>query len=272
LQEESITLVERKTMRNNRLRALLNEGKTVYGTMIQELSSTVVPIILASAGYDFAFIDMEHGPFSLESATEIIRTLRLTGMTPLVRVPDSQYHLIARVLDAGAEGIMVPRVETRHQVEYIVSCAKYPPLGKRGASITKGHNDFEKADLYEFTRTMNRENLVILQIERKEALDDIDGLLSVPGVDGAVMGPKDLALSLGRPEDFDDPETQAAIQKVVNTCLKHGKFAGLHTLNLQALLDWRRKRMRFLTWSSDIDLLRSASQTGIDQLRQGIEE
>lgn len=255
-------------MRNNRLRAILNEGKSAYGTMIQELTSTVVPIILASAGYDFAFIDMEHGPFSLESATELIRALRLTGLTPLVRVPDGQYHLIARVLDAGAEGIMVPRVETREQVEYIVSCAKYPPLGKRGAAVTKGHNDFEKADLYEFTRTMNRENLVILQIERKEALADIEGLMSVPGVDGAVMGPKDLALSLGLPEDFDDPQTQAAIQTVVTTCLKLGKFAGLHTPNIKALLDWQSKGMRFLTWSSDIDLLRSACQSGLDQLRQ----
>ena len=123
---ESPVLIEGTTMRNNRLRAILNEGKSAYGTMIQELTSTVVPIILASAGYDFAFIDMEHGPFSLESATELIRTLRLTGLTPLVRVPDGQYHLIARVLDAGAEGIMVPRVETREQVEYIVACAQIP--------------------------------------------------------------------------------------------------------------------------------------------------
>ncbi len=254
-------------MRNNRVRALLSEGKTVYGTMIQELTSTVVPIILAHAGYDFAFIDMEHGPFSLESATEVIRALRLTGLTALVRVPDAQYHLIARVLDAGAEGVMVPRVETRAQVEHIISCAKYPPQGKRGAAITKGHNDFEKADLYEFTRTMNRENLVILQIERKEALENIEELLAVPGVDGAVMGPKDLALSRGRPEDFNDPETQAAIQKVVSACQQLGKFSGLHTLNTSALLEWQAKGMRFLTWSSDIDLLRAASAAGINELR-----
>ena len=255
-------------MRNNHLRAILSEGKSAYGTMIQELKSTVVPIILANAGYDFAFIDMEHGPFTLESATELIRVLRLSGLTALVRVPDGQYHLIARVLDAGAEGVMVPRVETRAQVEHIVACSKYPPQGKRGAAITKGHNDFEKADLYEFTRTMNRENLVILQIERKEAIEDIDGLLSVPGVDGAIMGPKDLALSMGRPEDFDDPETQAAIQKVVSACLERGLFAGLHTPNIAALRAWERKGMRLLTWSSDIDLLRSASAAGLAELRK----
>ena len=82
-------------MRPNNLRAILSAGKPAFGTMIQELTSTVVPILLANAGYDFAFIDMEHGPFSLESATELIRTLRLTGLTPLVRVPDGQYHLLS---------------------------------------------------------------------------------------------------------------------------------------------------------------------------------
>jgi len=257
-------------MRPNHLRAVLEAGQPAFGTMIQELTSTVVPILLANAGYDFAFIDMEHGPFSLESATELIRTLRLSGLTPLVRVPDSQYHLIARILDAGAEGFMVPRVESRKQVEYIVSCAKYPPVGKRGCSIAKGHNDFQKAELYEFTQTMNRENLVILQIERKEAVDHIDEILSVPGVDAALIGPKDLALSLGRPEDFNDPETQAAMHKVLESGLRHGRHVGLHTPQIATLLEWHKKGMNLLTWSTDIDMLRSASENGLNQLKVGV--
>jgi 2-keto-3-deoxy-L-rhamnonate aldolase RhmA len=258
-------------MRPNSLRAALSAGKPVFGTMIQELTSTVVPILLANAGYDFAFIDMEHGPFTIESATELIRALRLTGLAPLVRVPDSQYHLISRVLDAGAEGFMVPRVESREQVEYIVSCAKYPPLGKRGASVMKGHNDFKRADLYEFTQTMNRENLVILQIERKEAVDHIDELFSVPGVDAAIIGPKDLALSIGRPEDFNDPETQAAMAKVLESGLRHGKYIGLHTPNIQTLLEWHQKGMRLLTWSSDLEMLKAACESGLGQLKNGVQ-
>jgi 2-keto-3-deoxy-L-rhamnonate aldolase RhmA len=256
-------------MRPNRLRSILSAGKPAYGTMIQEMTSTVLPVILANAGFDFAFIDMEHGPFSLESATELIRTLRLSGMTPLVRVPDGQYHFIAQAMDAGAEGIMVPRVETRAQVETIVSCAKYPPLGKRGCSIMKGHNDFQKAELHEFTSYMNRENLVILQIERKEAVENIDDLLSVPGVDAIVFGPKDLALSLGRPENFNDPETQAAMKKVLRSCQRHGITSGLHTPQIDALLDWHRQGVNLLTWSTDIDLFRSASEAGLELLKKG---
>jgi 2-keto-3-deoxy-L-rhamnonate aldolase RhmA len=255
-------------MRTNRLRSILAAGKPAFGTMLQEMTSTVLPILLANAGFDFAFIDMEHGPYSLESASELIRTLRLSGLTPLVRVPDGQYHLIARVLDAGSEGFMVPRVETREQVEYVVSCAKYPPQGKRGASIMKGHNDFQKAELHEFTQTMNRENLVILQIERKEAVEQIDDLLSVPGVDAIVFGPKDLALSLGRPEDFNDPVTQAAMERVLLACRLHGIYAGLHTPQIEVLLEWQRKGVNFLTWSSDIDMFRQALEGGMDALKK----
>ena len=257
-------------MRPNRLRAILSGGKPAFGTMIQEMSSTVLPILLANAGFDFAFIDMEHGPFDLGGVTELIRTLRLTGMTPLVRVPDGQYHLIARVLDAGAEGFMVPRVETRAQVEYILSCAKYPPVGKRGCSIMKGHNDFQRAELNEFTTFMNRETLVILQIERKQAVDDIDELLSVPGVDAIVFGPKDLALSLGRPENFGDPETLAAMEKVMRACQAHGIISGLHTPQIQTLLEWHQKGVNLLTWSSDIEMLSNACDAGLKQLRKGM--
>lgn len=256
-------------MRTNRLRAILSEGKPAFGTMINGMTSTIVPILIANAGFDFAFIDMEHGPYSIESASDLIRTIRLTGMTPLVRVPDGQYHLISRVLDAGAEGFMVPRVETRQQVEYIVSCAKYPPEGNRGCSMSQGHNDYQKGDLREFTRHMNRENLVILQIERKEAVDHIEDLLSVPGVDIALIGPQDLALSLGRSGDFNDSETQAAIQKVVDACLKKGIIAGLHIRSVDALLDWHRKGMRLLTWSTDVDMLRTACESGLSMLRKG---
>jgi 2-keto-3-deoxy-L-rhamnonate aldolase RhmA len=257
-------------MRPNRLRATLADGKPAFGTMIQEMTSTVLPILLANAGYDFAFVDMEHGPFSLESATELIRALRLTNMTPLVRVPDGQYPMIARVLDAGAEGIMVPRIETRRQVEYIVECAKYPPLGKRGASVMKGHNDFRPAELHTFTSFMNRENLVILQIERKEAVENIDDLLSVPGVDAILIGPKDLALSLGRPEDFQDAITQAAMERVLRACREHGIVAGLHAQSIPVLLEWQRKGVNLLTWSSDIDFFRVTCETGLDQLRRGV--
>lgn len=255
-------------MRPNKVRATLQQGKPIFGTMIQEIRTPAIAMILANAGFDFVFLDMEHGAFSIETAADLIKTIRLTGMTPLVRVPDAQYHLIARILDAGAQGTMIPRVETREQVEYIVRCAKYPPVGKRGCSINKGHNDYQKADLYEFTRHSNRENLVILQIERKQAVENIDALLSVPGVDVALIGPNDLALSLGTPMDFGNNELKAAIGKVVQACHRHGVVSGMHTGNMDALTEWHKQGMLMLTYSSDIEMLTTASTQGLVALRK----
>ena len=159
-------------MRPNKVRAILSAGGTAFGTMIGEVRSPAIALIFANAGFDFIFVDMEHGAFNLETAADIIRTARLTGMTALVRAPDAQYHLISRLMDAGAEGVMVPRVETREAVETVVSAVRYPPEGVRGLSTSKGHNDYRSAPSLEFIRQANRENLVILQIERR-VLQDI---------------------------------------------------------------------------------------------------
>jgi 2-keto-3-deoxy-L-rhamnonate aldolase RhmA len=257
-------------MRPNKLRAILSSGGTAFGTMIGEVRNPSIAMIFANAGFDYVFVDMEHGPYSLETAADILRTARLTGMTALVRAPDAQYHLIARLMDAGAEGVMVPRVETREAAEVVVSAVRYPPLGVRGLSTSKGHNDFTSAPSLEFTRQANQENLVILQIERKEAIEHIDDLLSVPGVDAAIIGPIDLSVSLGVPTDFNHPAMLEAIIKVVEAGARHGVWVGMHTGGIGPLVDWHRKGMRLITWSTDIDMLNKASAGGLAELKKQI--
>lgn len=256
-------------MQPNPLREKLNNNQPIFGTMIEEVRSTALPILFAHAGFDFVFLDMEHGPFSIETIADLIRICRLANIAPLVRVPSDAYHWIARISDAGAVGFMVPRVESVVEARQIVQFAKYPPLGKRGCSITKGHNDFRRAELYEFTTGKNEQNMVIIQVERKSAVEQIDEILSIPGVDGVIIGPKDLALSLGVPEDFNDPVTQAAIGRVVQACQAHGKFSGMHTAAIDTLLAWYRKGMRCLVWTTEMDMLRTASEQGLQKLRQG---
>ncbi|MCL5075693.1 MAG: aldolase/citrate lyase family protein [Chloroflexi bacterium] len=255
-------------MRPNRLRGVLAQGKAVFGTMLQELRSPAVPIILANAGLDFIFVDMEHGAYNMETIADLIKVIRLTGVCPLVRVPNDEYPWIARALDAGAEGVMVPRVETRDQVERIVRYAKYPPVGERGCSVVKGHNDYRTADQLEFTRHANQENLIIIQIERQRAVENIDDLLSVPGVDAAVIGPNDLALSYGVPEDLSNPLLADACQKVVDASRRHGCFSGMHVGDVQTLKFWMAKGMRVIVYWTDIGMLAAASVKGLAELRQ----
>ena len=140
-------------MKQNPLRLKLEAGETIYGTMAQDSRSPTISLLMEQAGCDFMFFDMEHGPNDLGLVADMVKVARLTQVVPLVRVPNDEYHLMARVLDAGARGIMIPRIETREQVEKIVQCTHYPPVGVRGCSVPKGHNDYQNAKFVGIHRT-----------------------------------------------------------------------------------------------------------------------
>ena len=246
-------------MKPNLLRTRLLAGQPVVGTMIQEITSPFIVHAFANAGFDFVYVDLEHGRFSLETAASLIQTIRLTQMIPLVRVPDNQYHLIARVLDAGACGVMIPRVEKREQAENAVQAVRYPPLGQRGLAVARGHNDYRRQNSLTFSEEANRENLVIVQIESKAAVESVDEIVSVPGVDVALVGPGDLSQSLGITLKMDDPTMVAAIEKVVAACKKHNVVVGLHVGDLKAIKHWSQNGILLLSGSSDLDILLDGS-------------
>lgn len=254
-------------MRPNHLRTMLQSGDVPIGTMIQEFRSPAIAHFLVNAGFDFIFIDMEHGVFNLETAADLIRTSRLAGLTSLVRVPENEYHWISRMLDSGAEGIMIPRIETRADAEHAVESMRYPPIGKRGLSINKGHNEYRKQDLQEFIQQANRENLLILQIERKAAVENIDDILSVPGVDIALVGPNDLAVSYSLPLDWKNDDFRAAIQTVAEACKRHNITFAMHT-DLNPLVEWRQRGLEMMVYSSDIEFINKAMTDGLAVLKQ----
>jgi 2-keto-3-deoxy-L-rhamnonate aldolase RhmA len=234
--------------------------------MIQDVRTPSVVQIVANAGYDFLFVDTEHGPFSLETVSDLVRTARLAGVTPLVRVPDATYSLIARILDLGAQGIMAPRVESRAQVELVVESALFPPQGKRGCSVNKGHNDFQPQNPWEFTEQANRENLIVIQIECAPAVEKVGDLLTVPGVGAALIGPNDLSLSLGLRSGDMLGALEEPIQHVLDTCLALGIPCGIHISDLEWLVEWRRRGMRLLCYASDLLFLRQGAMAGIAAL------
>jgi 2-keto-3-deoxy-L-rhamnonate aldolase RhmA len=253
------------------LRRLLSEGKPAYGTMIQDLRTPSIGQIMALAGCDFLFFDMEHGPFSLETVADMVRVTRLSGVTPLVRVPDAEYHLMCRPLDFGAQGIMIPRIETKAQVEYIIESTMFPPQGKRGCSVNKGQNDFMSQDPFGFTEQANRDNLIILQIELQQAVEDIEELLSVPGVGATIIGPNDLALSMGIRNDDMLGALEELIQHVLEASMARRIPCGIHIANLEWLAEWQRRGMQLLCYSTDINFLRTGAANGIRWLKEKAE-
>ena len=163
---------------------------------------------------------------------------------------------------------MVPRVETKAQVEYIVESVAFPPLGKRGCSVSKGQNDFQSQNTISFAREANRENLIILQIERKQAVDKIEELIGVPGVGAVIIGPNDLALSMGTPGEDLLGELEAPIQRVLDACLARGLPCGIHIANLDWLAEWQRRGMQLICYSTDLNFLREGAASGLGFLRE----
>jgi 2-keto-3-deoxy-L-rhamnonate aldolase RhmA len=254
-------------LKTNPVKQALKKGEPVIGTMITEAGSAGVVWIMANAGFDFVFIDMEHGTFDLQTVSDMIKVARLAGIVPLVRVPDLAYHLAAQVLDAGAMGIMLPRVETRDQAEKLVSYMKYPPVGVRGGTVGRGHTEYGGAKPQELVSHMNENTLVILQIERETAIDNIDDLLSVPGVDAAVIGPFDLTISLGE-NSTTAPRVEEAIQKVVDSARRNNVASGIHIPEQEVVLKWHQRGMTMLACNSDLGILTSGSKKLATTLRQ----
>jgi 2-dehydro-3-deoxyglucarate aldolase/4-hydroxy-2-oxoheptanedioate aldolase len=257
-------------MQRSTLRQRLKNGETVIGTMVQEIRTPAIAQILKQVGFDFLMLDMEHGAFNLETAAEIIRVARLAEIPPLVRVAGPQYELIARILDQGALGVMLPRVERRAEVELLVQSIKYPPLGKRGMSSDAPHSGYRFKPLAEFVELNNEDTIAIAQIERKAAIENIDEILSVPDVDVALVGPEDLSVSLGLQEGDLQARLTRAIETMMAAARRHRVVSAIHMGDVERLQDWLRKGMSMVMYSSDLGfLMGDSSKGGLERLRAG---
>jgi 2-keto-3-deoxy-L-rhamnonate aldolase RhmA len=254
-------------MRTNPVKRALAAGKAVFGSEISRLRSPEVARLYAAAGFDFAFIDMEHSPFGLETVADIIAMCRIVGIVPIVRVPQAEYAFVARVLDQGAQGIIVPRVNDPQTVRDIVSWMRYPPAGIRGFADTAPQTDHQRVPIHEFMEANNHETLCVIQIERRQALENLDEMLAVPGVDVACMGCMDLSIDLGVPGQIDHPTMVAAIERVVNTAHRHGIASGIITGQMEIINRWVQAGMRFASYATESMLLQEGATAAVSRLR-----
>ena len=251
----------------NRIRAKLAEGKTVVGTMLVELRQPSVMTLLVAAGLDFVLIDNEHGPFSVETIADLSRAARDAGITPIVRIPELTYAHVTQALDGGAQGIMLPRVTEPGQVELCVACMKYVPQGRRGAVLARGHTAFRGGPLADTLAAMNRETFLIIQIETAEALSRLDELLSVPGVDAALVGPTDLSVALGVAGQMDSPKLVQAIEQTLAACKAHNVIPAIHTNDVAMTAAWARRGMRLVSINSEVGHLMAGVRAAVQAIR-----
>jgi len=251
------------------LKQRLHEGEVCTGTFLLFLSGGDVAEFFAGLGFDYFFFDMEHGSFDVSRMRETIQMARAYGMSPIVRVSQVEYDLVTRALDAGAEGIIAPRVESAKQCEDLVRFARYKPEGERGITTFAGHNQFRAiADVPAFLASRNRAILLMAQIETAEGFRKRKEILSVPGVDACLVGTGDLALSMGHAGQVNHPEVQEAAEEVFATCREMNLLFTLPLRAPEEIAKWQGRGMKMLSLSSDGGFLTAGARQFLSQVRR----
>lgn len=212
-------------MKTNSLKSKLQKNMVTTGSWIT-IGHTSIAEIMSKAGFDWLTVDMEHSAITLHQAQQLIQVIELSGVVPLVRVGENNPNIIKRVMDAGAHGVIVPMVNTKEDAIKAVNAVKYPPAGIRGVGLARAQGygfDFER-----YKKWVDDESIVIVQIEHIEAINNLEKILSVDGVDGSIVGIYDLSGSLGYPGEFKRKEIQKAIKRYENVCSKMQKPMGFH--------------------------------------------
>lgn len=245
-------------MRNNPVKEKLLRGEYVGGSFGWEFLVPGLPQIVKSCGAEFLLIDMEHNGAGFDDVKTQAALCRGIGIVPMARVPTGQYNHIARALDAGVMGIMVPMVGSAEEASHIVSCTRYPPEGRRGAAFGFAADDYEGGDVKEIIRVANARTLVMCLIETAEGIENIEAIAAVPGVDVLWLGHFDLTNFLGIPAQFDHPKYIEAIDRMVAAAKKHGKVLGVMTASEAWTRQYWDRGFRLFAAGVDVHLLQGA--------------
>jgi 2-keto-3-deoxy-L-rhamnonate aldolase RhmA len=255
-------------MKPNRFQQVLSEGRVPVGHMLLEFGTRGMAQILDNAGVDFVIIDTEHSAFTTAELADLVGWFKATTVAPFVRIPQIEYHLIARTLDLGVLGLMVPNVRTGAEAKAIVEAAKYLPQGKRGVIMGNAHTDFKNVNPAEQMAYSNRNTTIICQIESVEGLENLEAIATTPGVDVLWVGHFDLTNSQGIPGQFHDARFLDALQMVVDTCRKHGLGAGIQPGSLAQAQEWMALGFNIISYSGDFMVYAAAMKEAVDGVRQ----
>jgi 2-keto-3-deoxy-L-rhamnonate aldolase RhmA len=247
------------TVPNHTLRQL-REGKLAIGLGVRQARTVDIAQIAKTAGFDWLFIDGEHSSIDADTAAQIAAASLAVGITPVVRVPGLEHWHASRMLDNGAQGIVVPHVDTAEEARRVANACRYPPIGKRSMGGGLQQLGFESVPVGEAARIVNEETLVVVMIESPQGVESCEAIAAVPGIDALLIGTNDLCFELGIPGRFDDPRVGDAYRKVIAACRKHGKFPGMGGMYTPGLLERHiAMGVQLILSGSDFSLLMQAA-------------
>ena len=252
----------------NHTKQHLDAGQLALGMGMRALRNVDAGMIAKTAGFDWLFIDMEHSAMDVDQASQVSIACLGLGITPIVRVPGKEHHHASRLLDSGAQGIVVPHVDTAEEAARVVSHCKYPPVGHRsvvGALPQFGYQPLSVADT---TRISNEQILVTVMVETPTAIANVDAIAAVPGVDVVLIGTNDLCAEMGIGGQFADPRVEDAYRKTIAACKKHGKHPGMGGVYDPPLMEkYIGMGMRMILSGGDLSFLMAGAKTRTAFLR-----
>jgi 2-dehydro-3-deoxyglucarate aldolase len=226
--------------------------------------------IMVQAGFDWLVVDMEHSAIELPQAQQLMQVIEPGGCIPLVRVGENSSNLIKRVMDAGAYGVIVPMVNTKDDAVIAVNAVKYPPIGTRGVGLARAQGygmNFER-----YRDWVNKESMIIVQIEHIDAVDNLESIFDVDGIDGFIVGPYDLSASIGKPGEFNHPKVKSALKRIKEIGKAKGIACGFHVIppNYKEAIKRIKEGYNFIGFSLDELFLAESCTEELKRLRESI--
>ena len=252
----------------NRTKRLLREGRLAIGLGLRLSRGVEIAQIAAACGYDWLFIDCEHSATTVDTAAQLSCAALGFGITPIVRAPGIEHHHSTRALDNGAQGVVLPHIESAEQARTIAGFTRFPPLGHRSVGGPLPQTHFATQPLADTMRQVNEETLVIAMIESPAGLAACEEIAAVPGIDVLLIGTNDLCAEMGIPGQFDHPRVGEAYARVIGACRKHGKFVGMGGVYAPALMQkFIAMGVQFILGGSEVSFLMTAAKERAGVLR-----
>ncbi len=247
------------TVPNHALRNL-RAGKLAIGLGLRQARTVDIAQIAKTSGFDWLFIDCEHNSMDTDVAAQIAAASLAVGITPIVRVAGKEHWMASRMLDNGAQGIVVPHVDSELEAKRVADHCRFPPVGHRSMGGGLQQVGFASMPVGETARIVNEETLIVVMLESPRGIENCEAIAATPGIDALLIGTNDLCFEMGIPGQFNDPRVAEAYKKVIAACRKHGKFPGMGGMYTPELLERHiNMGVQLILSGSDFSLLMQAA-------------
>ena len=255
-------------MNGEQLRKKTRDGGIVYGTMLSVGTNPRWTQTISQFGLDYIILDTEHAPRSRAEVADYLTAFNYSGVVPIVRIPIPASHYVTMYIDAGAQGILAPYCETVDQVREVVAAARWRPLKGALAAKAVEENVLPSKATREYLEDKNKNNVCIIGIESVPAIENLENILKIDGIDGIFVGPNDLTVTLGIPDQYDHPDYESALRKIISLSKTAGIPVLIHHQTVELTQKWLKEGARFVLYSSDARTMHNGYREEFGQIKR----